>query len=114
MIAAVVGILALLVTCVHAAVPPTHALDPLSQHELTATVAVLRTGGHIDKNTRFVFLSLRSLSSTMCSRGNRETASRARHSSSSSRAARPTKRSLIYRRISLNAGAKSKAFSPPC
>jgi primary-amine oxidase len=58
MIAIAVGILALLATSAHAAVPPTHPLDPLSQQELTSAVAVLKAASHVDNNTRFVFLSL--------------------------------------------------------
>ncbi|MBV8476635.1 MAG: primary-amine oxidase [Acidobacteria bacterium] len=59
MIVLVLAFVALLATFVQAAPPPAHPLDPLSQQELVAAVAVLRNAGHVDSNTRFVFLSLR-------------------------------------------------------
>jgi len=36
-----------------------HPLDPLSREELETAVAVLKAAGHVDRDTRFVFLSLR-------------------------------------------------------
>jgi primary-amine oxidase len=34
-------------------------LDPLLRHELQSAVATLKGAGHVDDNTRFVFLTLR-------------------------------------------------------
>ncbi len=59
MIAIVVAVLALFATFARAAATPAHPLDPLSQQELTSAVAVLKNAGHVDDNTRFVFLTLR-------------------------------------------------------
>jgi len=59
MSALAVAVLALFASFAQAAAPPTHPLDPLSQQELSTTVAVLKAAGHVDNNTRFVFLTLR-------------------------------------------------------
>ena len=58
MIALAVSIVLFLATIVNAAAPAAHPLDPLSQQELTSTVAVLKAAGHVDADTRFVFLTL--------------------------------------------------------
>jgi len=59
MILSVIAFLLLAATNVLAAISTPHPLDPLSQSELATTVAVLKRAGHVDDNTRFVFLSLR-------------------------------------------------------
>jgi primary-amine oxidase len=59
MIPSVIAFLLILAVNAAAATSPPHPLDPLSQNELATTVAVLKAAGHVDQNTRFVFLSLR-------------------------------------------------------
>ena len=59
MIPSIVAFLLLLASNVAAATAAPHPLDPMSQAELTSVVSVLKGAGHVDDNTRFVFLSLR-------------------------------------------------------
>jgi primary-amine oxidase len=59
MIAFVVAVMTLCATFAHAATAPSHPLDPLSKQELVSAVAILKGAGHVDNNTRFVFLTLR-------------------------------------------------------
>ena len=57
-----VALLVVLASCMalaHAEAAPSHPMDPLSQHELQSAVATLKGAGHVDDNTRFVFLTLR-------------------------------------------------------
>lgn len=56
---ALLVLLASYVTVAHAEPAPSHPLDPLSPHELQSAVATLKSAGHVDDNTRFVFLALR-------------------------------------------------------
>jgi primary-amine oxidase len=64
MVAMVVALLAVTTTLAIAAVPLTYPLDPLSQQELEGSVTALKSAGHVDKDTRFVFLTLREPSKT--------------------------------------------------
>ena len=59
MIAVVITFFLLIAVNVAPASPVPHPLDPLSQSELSLTVAALKAAGHVDEDTRFVFLSLR-------------------------------------------------------
>jgi primary-amine oxidase len=58
-VANAIAVFILLTTIGHAAISSAHPLDPLSQSELTATVDVLKSAGHVDDNTRFVYVTLR-------------------------------------------------------
>src|SRR2546421_5860857 len=58
MIALVIVIVAL-VTLAFPTAPLAHPLDPLSPQELSSAVAALKAAGHVEQNTRFVFLTLR-------------------------------------------------------
>jgi primary-amine oxidase len=59
MIAFAVAILVLMASFGQAAATPANPLDPLSHQELLSAVAVLKNAGHVDDNSRFVFLTLR-------------------------------------------------------
>jgi primary-amine oxidase len=59
MIALAVAILALAASVTRAVSAPLYPLDPLSQQELISAVGILKSAGHVDDDTRFVFLTLR-------------------------------------------------------
>jgi primary-amine oxidase len=59
MIAFAVAILVLIASFGQAAATPANPLDPLPHQELLSAVAVLKNAGHVDDNSRFVFLTLR-------------------------------------------------------
>ncbi len=59
MIVLVAAFLASIATFAQAAPTTLQPLAPLSQQELLTAVAVLKGAGHVDGNTRFVFLALR-------------------------------------------------------
>jgi primary-amine oxidase len=56
---ALIVFLAMCGASAHAETATAHPLDPLSQHELQSTVTTLKSAGHVDDSTRFVFVTLR-------------------------------------------------------